>query len=343
MVAQQPRVGHFRALPRRVAGGTLDQMEGLLLRLSGLDADAENAVRVIGFFDRLVAGHASLDTVVKAAAELAECPAGVSSPARGLQVGGPVPASTARRDLEDGTVVWLARQGKPLPLDEMVLERFSIVVAVLLDHSRLPLPSLGDPALVELALSDTAGEAERSRALHLLGLRPSTMLRVLAVKGKPTGLSAPLGSLHAVLVPGEEIPQQEGDVGVSAHVPAIEAPAAWRDARTAVRFAESSVVWAERLGSEMALALLPTEEIAKIPDVIALDKLAAEPQLLQLLEALCRTGSVRQAATAIHRHHSTVPARLEHARAVLGFRPDTPEGRFRLYLALQLRRLRDNS
>jgi hypothetical protein len=318
-------------------------MEGLLLRLSALDADAENAVRVIGFFDRLVASRASLDAVVRRAGELAECSVGVQSAARGLLVGGPVPASVARRELEDGTVVWLARQGKPLPLDEMVLERFSIAVALLLDHSRLPLPALGDPALVELALSDSAGEAERSRALHLLGIRPNTMLRVLAVKGTPNGLSAALGTLHAVLlVQSEEIPPQEGNVGVSPLVPAIEAPAAWQMARTAVRFAESSMVWAERLGSELALASLPVDEIAKIPDVLALDKLAFEPEMLPLLDALCHTGSARQAAAVIHRHHSTIQARLEHARATLGFPLDTPEGRFRLYLALVLRRLRDN-
>jgi hypothetical protein len=318
-------------------------MEGLLLRLSALDADAENAVRVIGFFDRLVASRASLDAVVQRAGVLAECPVGVQSAARGLLVGGSKPVSAARRELEDGTVVWLARQGKPLPLDEMVLERFSIAVALLLDHSRLPLPALGDPALVELVLSDSAGEAERSRALHLLGLKPNTMLRVLAVKGTPNGLSAALGTLHAVLVQrSEEIPPQEGKVGVSPLVPAIEAPAAWRAARTAVRFVESSMVWAEKLGSEMALASIPAEEIAKIPDVLALDRLAPEAEMLALLDALCHTGSARQAAATIHRHHSTIQARLEHARDTLGFPLDTPEGRFRLYLALVLRRLRDN-
>jgi hypothetical protein len=342
-VAQQPRVGEFAEVNRQLAGGSLGEMEGLLLRLSALDADAENAVRVIGFFDRLVASRASLDAVVRRAGELAECPVGVQSTARGLLVGGPVPALAARRELEDATVVWLARQGQPLPLDDMVLERFSIAVALLLDHSRLPLPSLGDPALVELALSDSAGEAERSRALHLLGLRPNTMLRVLAVEGTPNGLSAALGPLHAVLVQSEEIPPQEGKVGVSPLVAAIEAPAAWRMARTAVRFAESAMVWAEQLGSELALASLPVDEIAKIPDVLALDKLASEPEMLPLLIALCQTGSARQAAATIHRHHSTIQARLEHARATLGFPLDTPEGRFRLYLALVLRRLRDNA
>ncbi|MFD1051798.1 maleylpyruvate isomerase N-terminal domain-containing protein, partial [Kibdelosporangium lantanae] len=42
-------------------------MEGLLLRLSALDADAENAVRVISFFDRLVATHATLPQVISQA------------------------------------------------------------------------------------------------------------------------------------------------------------------------------------------------------------------------------------------------------------------------------------
>ncbi|CAM3388821.1 helix-turn-helix domain-containing protein [Kibdelosporangium persicum] len=316
-------------------------MEGLLLRLSALDADAENAVRVIGFFDRLIATRTGLDVLARKASELAECAMGVSSPARGLRVGGAVPAHAVRRDLDDGTVVWMARDGKPLPLDEMVLERFSIAVALSLELSRVPLPSLGDPALVELALSGSAGEAERSRALHLLELRPTTPLRVLAVKGRPTGLSAALGPLHAVLAPGE-IPAQEGETGVSAKVPAIEAPRAWAEARTALRFAapDEPVVHADRLGGRIALASLPREEIAALPDVIALDSL--DPQLVEVLTALCRTNSIRQAAAAVHRHHSTIPARIAQAETALGFPLDTPDGRFRLNLALVLRRLRDN-
>jgi hypothetical protein len=300
-------------------------MEGLLLRLSALDADAENAVRVIGFFDRLVAGHASLGTVVLRATELAECPVGV---------GGQVPRNAITRELEDGTVVWLARDGEPLPLDEIVLERLAITAAVLLDHSRLPQPALGDPALVELALSDSAGELERSRALQLLGLTSTTRLRVLAVKNSEPAT--------AVLVMSDEIPPQKGHVGVSPRVLAIEAPEAWRAARTAVRFATdiTPVVHAESLGASMLLAQLPPADIAKVPDVIALDKLANE---LDMLNAVCTTSSIRQAATLIHRHHSTIAARLEHAQAILGFPLDTPDGRFRLRVALVLRQLRDHS
>ena len=319
-------------------------MEGLLLRLSALDADAENAVRVIGFFDRLIANHASLDTVVQATRQLAECPAGIHSAARGITVGGPAPAKAAQRELEDGTVVWLHRDGTSLPLDEMLLERFAIAVAVLLDHARLPLPSLGDPALVELALSGSAGEADRSRALHLLELKPTTKIRVLAVDGTPAGLTAPLGELHAVLVPGEEIPKQQGRTGVSPKVAAIEAPEAWSQARTALRFATTETpVRYEDLGAQVMLAALPAAEIADHPDVRALDRLAEDPQLLTILAAVSATSSIRQAASSIHRHHSSLAARLTHAEETLGFPLDTPDGRFRLRLALVLRQLRDSA
>jgi hypothetical protein len=292
-------------------------MEGLLLRLSALDADAENAVRVISFFDRLVAGRATLDQVIRQASQLAECPVGV----------GPAPAGASVRTLEDGTCVWLARPGKPLPLDEIVLERLAITAAVLLDHGRVPTPSLGDPALVELAISG-AGEPERSRALQLLGLTPSTQLWVLAFRASRPRLVT-------------ELPALSGFVGVSSRVPASDAPSAWHTARAALRFAtdRTPVVHADDLGPSLALAALPAVELAKVPDVVALDKLANE---LELLQAVVATNSIRQAAALVHRHHSTIAPRLEHAEAVLGYRFDSPDGWFRLRLALVLRQLRDN-
>ncbi|ALG12448.1 hypothetical protein AOZ06_41305 [Kibdelosporangium phytohabitans] len=58
--------------------------------------------------------------------------------------------------------MWPARAGDASPLDEMVLERLSITLALSLRLDQAPLPALGDPALVELVLSDSAGEAERS-------------------------------------------------------------------------------------------------------------------------------------------------------------------------------------
>ncbi|MDX8142370.1 helix-turn-helix domain-containing protein [Lentzea sp. BCCO 10_0061] len=326
-------------------------MRGLLLRLSGLDADAESAVRVIGFFDRLITERAGLDALVRTTSELAGCPVGLSAPGQGLALradaggavtAGPVPARAAVRALEGGVQVWVAREGTPAPLDDMLLERFAIAAAVLLEHSSVPLPELGDPALVELVLSESVGTAERSRALHLLGIAATAPLRVLAATGEVPGKSVLLGNVRAVL--GTEIPDVDGRLGVGPLLPAIEAARSWQAARTALRYTSDSepVVWWERLGGLALLAeQLDTADIAALPDVRALDRLAAEPGMITMLDALCATGSVRKAAAVLHRHHSTMTVRLARAESVLGFELDSA-GRFRLHLALMLRRLRDD-
>jgi hypothetical protein len=329
-------------------------MRGLLLRLSGLDADAESAVRVIGFFDRLITERAGLDTLVRSTSDLAGCPVGLHAPGQGLSLradaggavtAGPVPARAAVRALEGGVEVWIARAGTPAPLDDMLLERFAIAAAVLLDHSSVPLPELGDPALVELVLSDGAGTAERSRALHLLGIGATAPMRVLAATGEVAGRSVSLGDVRAVL--SADVPDPAGGrLGVGPVLPALDAAKSWQAARIALRYTSDSepVVWWERLGGLALLAeQLDPAGIAALPDVRALDRLAAEPDLIAALDALCATGSVRKAAVVSHRHHSTMTARFARAESMLGFELDSASGRFRLRLALMLRRLRDNA
>jgi len=325
-------------------------MRGLLLRLSGLDADAESAVRVIGFFDRLITERAGLDTLVRSTSELAGCPVGLHAPGQGLCLradsggavtAGPVPAKAVVRSLEGGVEVWVAREGKPAPLDDILLERFAIAAAVLLEHSSVPLPELGDPALVELVLSDGVGTAERSRALHLLGIGATTPLRVLAATGEVAGRSVVLGNVRAVLT--TEVPAADGRMGVGPSLPAIDAARSWHAARIALRYTSDTelvVRWEELGGLALLAEQLDHSDIAALPDVQALDK--ADPDLITALEALCATGSVRQAAAVLHRHHSTMTARLARAESMLGFELDSASGRFRLHLALMLRRLRDN-
>ncbi|WP_089960118.1 helix-turn-helix domain-containing protein [Lentzea xinjiangensis] len=328
-------------------------MKGLLLRLSGLDADAKNAVRVIGFFDRMITQRAGLDALVRSTAELAGCPAGLHVPGQGLSLraaagtavtAGPVPARAKVRSTGGGVDVWIARDGAPAPLDDMLLERFAIAAAVLLGHSSVPLPELGDPALVELVLSESVGAAERSRALHLLGIGATTPLRVLAATGQVAGRSAVVGNLRAVLA--TEVPDRvDGRLGVGPLLPAVDAAASWRAARAALLCTSDSepVVWHERLGGLALIAdQLDHATAGALPDVRALDRLAAEPDMITTLDALCAEGSVRKAAAALHRHHSTMPARLARAEAVLGFGIDSAPGRLRLHLALMLRRMRDN-
>ncbi|MET9631601.1 helix-turn-helix domain-containing protein [Lentzea sp. NPDC006480] len=325
-------------------------MRGLLLRLSTLDADAENAVRVIGFFDRLITERAGLDALVRSTSELAGCPVGLHAPGQGLALradsggavtAGAVPAKAVVRALEGGVEVWVAREGRPAPLDDMLLERFAIAAAVLLEHSSVPLPELGDPALIELVLSESVGTAERSRALHLLGIAATAPLRVLAATGEVAGRSVRLGNVRAVLA--TDVPEVHGRLGVGPSLPAIDAAKSWQAARTALRCTSDSepVVWWEKLGGLALLAeQLDPADIAVLPDVKALD--TADSDLITALEALVATGSVRQAAAALHRHHSTMTARLARAESMLGFGLDSASGRFRLHLALMLRRLRDH-
>jgi hypothetical protein len=234
-----------------------------------------------------------------------------------------------------------------------VLERFAIAAAVLLSETRSRLSGLDDPALLELAVSASAGDAERSRALHLLGFSPLTPIRVLATPQPlpdPPGPQAAIGSQHAVLVPAETIVPTGHTIGIGPAVPAMRAPESWRAATVTVRFAAPGVIdtveW-DSLGALGPIAQrLPADAVGDVPDLKALDRLAAEPggqDTLDLLTAVVATDSVRKAATLVHRHHSSVAGRLARAEAALGFDVHSPDGRFRLTLALALRRLRDSS
>ncbi|EWM17694.1 LigA protein [Kutzneria sp. 744] len=345
-----------------MAPGSLDHVKGLLLRLSALDSDAASAVRVISFFDVLVAQHAGLERLVASTAQLAECPAGLHVPETGVWlrmdadgtslVTAPPPA--AGRELDGGGRVWLERDGEPLPLDEIVLERFAIAAGVLLGETRARLSGLDDPALVELVVSASAGDAERSRALHLLGFSPLTPIRVLAVRNgplpEPPGPQAAIGSEHAVLGPAETIVPIGQTIGVGPVVQAMRAPESWRAATVAARFTAPGVVDAVHWDDLGALGPIAQQirvgEVGAIPDVAALDRLAAEPggqDTLDVLTAVVATDSVRKAATLVHRHHSSVAARLARAETSLGYAVDEPAGRFRLTLALALRRFRDSA
>ncbi|WP_007509149.1 PucR family transcriptional regulator [Pseudofrankia saprophytica] len=188
-------------------------MKGLLLQLSALDADAESAVRVIAYFDALVAARADAASLVRATAALAECGAGLETAdigrVRYRQDGTPMPHSvegvrSAEGSAEPGHVsgwmsldgdggrVWLERPGLPRPLDEIVLERMAIAARAIGTRAR-PSLHIADPALVELVLSDRESAEDRARALRLLGLLPDVAVRAVAISppaGTDVGVQA---------------------------------------------------------------------------------------------------------------------------------------------------------
>jgi sugar diacid utilization regulator len=61
--------------------------------------------------------------------------------------------------------------------------------------------------------------------------------------------------------------------------------------------------------------------------------------LLETVEAFVVRGSVKEAAEALHLHRHTVLYRLDKVRELVGRDIDSPAARFRLQLALDLRRL----
>ncbi|ALJ20460.1 helix-turn-helix domain-containing protein [Microbacterium sp. No. 7] len=360
-------------------------MYNLLLRLSALDADAASALRVIGFFDALIAQQADVATVLRHTAELAEAPAGIrtadgilsqiAEPGGLLRAGDPPPDAALHR-LATGDELWLDRAGAPLPLDELVIERFGLAVTAALGRSREHQIAESDPeTLVQQALRPGLPDADRHRLVRRLGLDPARAIRVLAVIGSSDAaadISAQLkparhGDIGKVtaIVTSAAIDNRTIRVPVGARFGTSTArdadglPTAWRQAQAALRLSlpsthpkppyemeEAAIVRYGQMGAIAAvIERLPKAALADIPDVDALDRLAAElggEDMIRTLEAVAATKSFRRAAVMLHLHHNSVGHRVTRAEKVLGFRISDKYGHARLMVAIILQRLRNS-
>ncbi|WP_138758982.1 helix-turn-helix domain-containing protein [Modestobacter altitudinis] len=319
-------------------------MNDLALRLAALDPEAGAAVRVIGHFDALTEARADLQSIVRSAAELADCPMLLVDRPRGLvvrvQADGTV--STAADPVVDpgwpstqvaGTdaVLWLEGTNPPGTVQAVVLERAAAAIRTVLQRTRSR-RVVDDPASVELVLDAAAPEADRLAAARRLGV--TTTARAVALAG---GRSLVLG-LDGVLPEGVRL-------GVGPAAAVVDLPASGEQARLALRLtAEGTeddpgprVVHADGLG---ALPLLVrAADGSDVPDVRALEHAATVgPWALATLDAVATATSLRDAARALHVHHSTLQDRLLHAETALGWGVREPAGRLRLQLALVLRR-----
>ncbi|MFE6617726.1 helix-turn-helix domain-containing protein [Streptomyces sp. NPDC057740] len=327
-------------------------MKELAGRLTALDPDAGAAVRVIAYFDRLAESRAGLEALVRGAAVLAGVPARLVDADRRVQVR--VEADGTRRESHQppdpgwpyaaltpggAPALWLerARAAEPSVVDAVILERAAGAVRLVLDRTRGRAPA-DDPALVETVLDATAPEAARLHAARRLGLDPAAPARALApLDGRPRIAAAQ----------GEPEPPA-GRVGVGPVVPVLDLPRSWEEARVALRFTAEgtaqdpgpAVVHADELGDVALLAHLVAPGAEPPPDVRTLESAAAAaPWLLTTLHAVATTVSLRAAAAEINVHHSTLQERLTHAEHLLGWPLRTPQGRFRLGLALAMRHL----
>jgi hypothetical protein len=328
-------------------------MRDLTVRLDALDPDAGAALRVIAYFDDLMAHEAGLQSIVRAAAVLAACPAGLVVRTPGIRVrvdAAGVAGSPGQRDpvwpwvsvgAGDGEL-WLERNDDRHPVDDMVLERAAAAAASVLHRTRRRSAAHAqDQACVEVLLDPEAAAEERAAAARRLGLSQTGRARAVAVQGGPV-----------LIVPADAPESGDRRAGIGPTVTLDGLPESGAAARLALRLtAEGTsddpgprIVRAEQAGGLLVLASAVGPDTPRHPDVLALDRAAgAAPWLLSTLDAVADAPSLRSAATALHVHHSTLQERIAHAERMLGWSIGDPAGRLRLTLALTLRRLHRTS
>ncbi|WP_406313247.1 helix-turn-helix domain-containing protein [Streptosporangium sp. NBC_01639] len=267
--------------------------------------------------------------------------------------------------------VWLERRDEAdgHEWDELITARFALTMAALYSRSYSDDTHVGltNPELLHTLLSDQAGEAETARAARLLGFGVGQPVRVLAVHaearierilpafraavaGATTGrtVAAPMTNDLAVLIAAGATPRTPTPHGIAVCVGpevAIEqCGRSWSQARRGIRFAAlranpSNWILAEDLGCVIALADLDPQEIMSLPDVCAVGELAnsrSGSTDMKILDQLGRQGSLREVATALHMHHSSVAYRVDRISDLLGFDVRSSDGRYRGRTALLL-------
>ncbi|MFV0457871.1 MAG: helix-turn-helix domain-containing protein [Actinomycetales bacterium] len=336
-------------------------MRDLIGQFSAVDDDAASVLRVISHFDTLVERRAGLSSFVRAAAALSGYPAGLRDPAgarvlRSAPDGVPLPEAPLSQewsrhvvDVDSGVIVWL-EHAAPSPVLALVLERFAGGVRVTLDRTRQGL-SYADA--VRIAIDEDSDTRTRDVALRRLAVAEPAMVLALDAgdvpverTGIPDRLTAQVLDVRACILPsplhGVQL-RAPARAGAAMAKRAADLPQAWNRALVALRFAghtglHGPVVHYEELGAIATVAEAVSQESASAdPDVTRLRELTREHGWpISTLEAVLASSSLRQAATQLHIHHSTLQERLSRLEVWLGFSPISPAGRIRVGLALVL-------
>lgn len=336
-------------------------MQELLGRITRLDPQASQALRVIACFDELSIGGVNTRGLLAAAASLSGCVAGFHSekPVRCMRVtprgelaNGQQPGERTTADASGGLTVWLERSGAPDANDAIILERLALTVR--LRHARGPRDIDARRHLGVLVDHEIPSE-DRHVASAALGLNPTLSYRVAAAPlfaiwtehpAAPEDVVATrFGPMHALVLPAETQTLRAGPCGIGVTTAVDQLHHSFRTALLALRLCDPPrvpVVNADEYAGLIDLladARLDTHQ----PDVELVDRVAEHPWGLPTLDVVIRSTSARQAARLAGVHHSTMQTRVDHLIADLGFDPSDGYGRVSAgiaYLSWRLRRSR---
>ncbi|TQS40373.1 helix-turn-helix domain-containing protein [Cryptosporangium phraense] len=327
-------------------------MRELINKLSVVDGDAATALRVISHFEALVDQRASTPAMLRAAAALAGCPAGLHDAGRGVHVcfdarGRRLPAdsvpSSATVERWERLTVWLTRDGAAGPLDQLILERCARSIDAVA-QTRDAHPSL---AAIRIACDPDSGLAERRAAVRHLGLGATVEVVATSVgeaDGLPPGPVLDGLRIH-LLAPSDVVPTAIAAGRTTST--SDDLPDARRRAATALRLAVDPItggpvhVRYEELGSLAALAeQFDAEAAAAVPDVRRIEELCAQrPWVTAVIDAVLSHSSIREAARRLNLHHSTLHQRIVWVESHLGYALLSPAGYARAATTVALWRI----
>lgn len=326
-------------------------MQDLLGRLTALDPDASETLKVVTYFDALVARSVGVESMLRGAAVLSGATVGqrdgrliMRVRADGLRIAPEEPShGWPVRESGPGAIAWIEREGAAHTNDAMILERLSLALGIIRARR-----SVGPESAVELAISSYAGADERAAALPRLRIAADA-LRLVASPPDPAPLpqhpSAVVATRHgltrATILDAETRaedawPDAEGlRLGLGIPGPGERLPASWSSALVAARLTSPAepVVDAADLGA-LLLVAESAESGPLHPDAVVLGRL--DDRSRELLDAVTAEQSVRAAAQRLGRHHSSVQEKLTALVEVLGYDPRTSRGHARYVVARML-------
>ena len=331
-------------------------MREWIVKLNTIDGGAAEALRVVEHFDTLVDQRSSALAMLRAAAVLADCPAGLEDPERGLRVGvdaagrtlAEVGNGTASRQIQrfEEITVWLDRNEPPWLLDHLILERFARSLHAV-KKSRDSSPTA---AALRTACDPNVLPTDRDHALRRMGVG-STVTVVVTHLADARRMAPGLVvdehqiSIFPAVMPPNTIPS---DIAAGIHTcTGGELPHGWQHARTALRIAvelgtgRPTHVRYDQLGCiATVVESVDAETAARTPDVQRVIELQAQrPWVVSTLEAVLSHSSIREVARLQNLHHSTMRQRIDWLERRLGYTPLSSDGYARASTTLTLWRI----